>query len=81
MKVTIRLQGDLRRHVPSSPQETDLPDGATVSDAIAALGIRPGEVWLVRLDEELVDKDHILQTGDELSLIPPVAGGQLWYKR
>jgi sulfur carrier protein ThiS len=53
----------------------DVIDGATITDVMESLGLRPGEVWLATVDGQLADMDHQLQTDDELALMPPVGGG------
>lgn len=75
MRVLVRLYGGLRGYISSNPQELDLHDGATVADVIAQLNLRPGEVWLATLNDQLVETNHLLRPDDELSLIPPVGGG------
>ena len=54
-----------------------LPDGARVSDALAALGdVAPPELPLVMaVNREYARDDRVLDAGDELALIPPVSGG------
>jgi molybdopterin synthase catalytic subunit len=55
--------------------------GATVADAIGALADRHAAIaqlrgkFRVAVNQELVDDTHALHDGDELALIPPVAGG------
>ncbi len=59
----------------------DLPGGATVSDAVARLrqvatnGSQLPVQPLVALNQEHVLADHVLAHGDELALLPPLAGG------
>jgi MoaE-MoaD fusion protein len=58
-----------------------LPDGAKVRDAIAALGARYTAVdrlrgkFRVAVNQDFADDERELADGDELALIPPVAGG------
>jgi molybdopterin synthase catalytic subunit len=58
-----------------------LPPGARVRDAIAALSARHDGIAMLRgkfrvaVNEEFTDDDRELAEGDELALIPPVAGG------
>lgn len=59
----------------------DLPAGATAGSAVAALRSR-GAPWstlpdrpVVAVNEEYQRLDHPLMDGDELALLPPVAGG------
>ncbi|MBP6627888.1 MAG: molybdenum cofactor biosynthesis protein MoaE [Kofleriaceae bacterium] len=62
-------------------EELQVPAGATVATAIAALEARHPAVaalrgrYRVALNQELIAGDPALAEGDELVLIPPVAGG------
>jgi molybdopterin synthase catalytic subunit len=59
----------------------ELAAGATVGDAVAALATRHDVVarlrdrFRVAVNQAIVGDDHALADGDELALIPPVAGG------
>lgn len=75
MKIAVRLQGELARQISADRIELDLCDGSTIAQVVAALGLRPGQVWLAMVDGILVEADRPLQPGDELTLIPPVGGG------
>jgi molybdopterin converting factor small subunit len=75
MRVLVRLYGGLRGYTSSNLLQLDLQDGATVADVMAQLNLRPGEVWLATLDDQLVETNHLLRSDDALSLIPPVGGG------
>ena len=60
--------------------ELTLPDGATVREALAHLRRFPGgaalpTVPLVAINLTYARSDAVLSTGDELAVIPPVAGG------
>src|SRR5689334_2318955 len=58
-----------------------LGDGATVAEAIDALAAKYPDVarlrgrFRVAVNQSFVDGVHVLADGDELALIPPVAGG------
>jgi molybdopterin converting factor small subunit len=57
-----------------------LPAGATVNDALAQLRSLPGgdklpPAPLVAINLAYARGDSALSTGDELAVIPPVAGG------
>jgi molybdopterin converting factor subunit 1 len=58
-----------------------LADGATVADAIDALADRHPAIATLRgrfrvaVNQDFTDDAHALADGDELALIPPVAGG------
>lgn len=59
----------------------ELPDGATISDAMDEAGkkwpvvaeMSPGVATALNL--AYVPRDTVLRDGDELALIPPVSGG------
>src|SRR5579862_5507513 len=82
MDVRIRLFAQLRQHTGSEFLDTQLPDGATVADALRELAQRPPlDGVLDRLpvrmavNRELAGADVRLRPGDELALLPPVSGG------
>lgn len=62
--------------------EVDLPDGARVSDLLAVLleraklkSIKPLPRPMVAVNHRYAKPDTVLRAGDELAIIPPVAGG------
>ena len=82
--VEVRLFAMLRERAGSARRELRLPAGATVADALALLAERDaplGEL-LARLpvstavNREYAAAATVLETGDELALIPPVSGGE-----
>src|SRR3954463_10045996 len=77
MEVTVRLFAMLRERAGARELTLTLPDGARVSDALAALGdVAPPELPLVMaVNREYARDDRVLGAGDELALIPPVSGG------
>lgn len=77
MEVTVRLFAMLRERAGAREVTLELPDGARVSDALAALrDVAPPELPLVlAVNREYARDDRVLDPGDELALIPPVSGG------
>jgi MoaE-MoaD fusion protein len=82
MTVTVRLFALLRERAGSDRVELQLPDGATVADALAALARMPAlSDVLAQLPVQLaVNRDYAssgtpLAADDELALIPPLSGG------
>ena len=70
-----------RERLGRDQEALELPDGATVADAIAALAARHPAVaqlrgrFRVAVNQEMAGDAHPLADRDELALIPPVAGG------
>lgn len=77
MPVTVELSTSLRRFVEGYRPETPpcLPAGLTVDQAIAALGVPPGEVELAMVNRRAADRSRVLAEGDVLGLFPPLGGG------
>jgi molybdopterin converting factor subunit 1 len=80
MTVTVLLFASYADAVGRSEIELDVRSGATVSDVIEqvrALGdsTRLPASPMVAVNEHYSSPDHRLRDGDEVALIPPVAGG------
>jgi molybdopterin converting factor small subunit len=75
MKINIKLMGVLKDKTPSDGT-LDLTDGATIADALTALGISSDTVQVCTVNGRLErDLQNPLAAGDELSVVPPVGGG------
>lgn len=81
MKLRVLYFGIVRERLKRREESRELPPGATVgafledlskTDGIFALGA--GSIR-VAVNREYVEKDHVLCDGDEVAIIPPVAGG------
>jgi molybdopterin converting factor subunit 1 len=82
MKVSVRLFAQLRERC-GERVDVEVDDGATVADALAALGSRGelGELLermpvTVAVNREYAERTRRLDAGDELAVIPPVSGGE-----
>jgi MoaE-MoaD fusion protein len=82
MTVTVRLFAILRERAGSESMDLELPDGATVADALRALSKIPSLAGLLeRVPVQMaVNRDYAsaqtaLSPHDELALIPPLSGG------
>lgn len=82
IKVIVKLYGVLRRNRPAGAPgathhsfELDLPNGATVAELAADLGINAASFSAVAINGEAAGEDTLLQDGDEVRLFPPSAGG------
>jgi molybdopterin synthase catalytic subunit/molybdopterin converting factor small subunit len=76
MHVTITLFAGLRDRAGTGALSLELPDGARVADALAAVGeLTEGVSVVMAVNREYADETHPRAAGDELALIPPVSGG------
>ncbi|HEY8770257.1 MAG TPA: molybdenum cofactor biosynthesis protein MoaE [Thermoleophilaceae bacterium] len=76
MQVTVRLFAMLRERAGASEVVLDLPEDARVRDALAELSnLAAGLPLVMAVNREYAREDQALAAGDELALIPPVAGG------
>jgi molybdopterin synthase catalytic subunit len=81
MRIQVRYFAVVRERLKRDGEELDLPDGADVAAALDALarkheligGIR--KYLQVAVNQTSALPSHRLADGDELALIPPVAGG------
>jgi molybdopterin synthase catalytic subunit len=81
MRVNVRYFAVVRERLGLESEAIELDDGTTARAALAALAGRHGALGgllghvRVAVNQEMVTLDHRLGDGDELALIPPVAGG------
>jgi molybdopterin synthase catalytic subunit/molybdopterin converting factor small subunit len=76
MHVRVRLFAGLRDRAGAEEIELELPDGASVGDALAQLAhVSDGIKVVMAVNREYADADVRLHPDDELALIPPVSGG------
>ena len=81
MRVTVLYFAVFRERLGIDEEVLELPDGARVCDAVAALAARHEPIATLRtrfrvaVNQDFSDDDLALADRDELALIPPVAGG------
>ena len=79
MKVEVRVFATLRRYFPGlgvgEPMNLDLPEGTTAGQLMERLGLPAEEVKVIMRNARQVEPDEVLQDGDRIAFIPPVAGG------
>ena len=80
--VTVRLFAILRERAGRDALELELPEGATTSDALSAVGEQSGLRDIVErmplavaVNRDYASEDRKLADGDEIALVPPVSGG------
>lgn len=80
MRVRLRLFASYAEAFGQEEILLELPSGATAGDALAAVRSRPGAERLppkpmLAVNQRYARVDAALAEGDEVALIPPVAGG------
>ena len=80
MTVRVKLFAILRKFLPRDAVDNtavlELADGATVSDAIASLGIPPKHASMLVSGDDYLKPETPLREGQEVNVFPPLAGGQ-----
>ena len=74
MNITIHAGSWARRFIPEETRLT-LYEGATVSDALAALTLPLDEIGLTVISGKAVPRDCMLRDGDKLEILPMIVGG------
>ena len=80
MSVTVLLFASYADALGASTLSVDLPSDATVADVLANLRARPGAERLppsplVAVNQRYASASSAVRAGDEVAVIPPVAGG------
>jgi len=81
VRISVLYFAVFRERLGTSGESLEVPTGATVADAVSALAARHDVIGKLRgkfrvaVNQDMVGDDHALADGDELALIPPVAGG------
>jgi molybdopterin converting factor subunit 1 len=80
MSVNVLLFASYADALGAPSVSVDVPDEATVADVLAAIAKRPGAellpaMPLVAVNQRYAARSARVNPGDEVALIPPVAGG------
>lgn len=72
----MRLFAALRERAGTGVLALELPEGARVADALAAVeGLAEGLPLVLAVNREYAAPDQVLHEHDELAVVPPVSGG------
>jgi sulfur carrier protein ThiS len=75
MMIQVHLMGMLKAKNPAD-NALELPEGATIEQALLALQIPVDSVGVFTVNGQLVrDRAYTLQAQDDLAVLPPVGGG------
>lgn len=80
MNVTVLLFASYADRLGASSLAFDVAPGATVGDVLGRVRALPGAERLpseplIAVNERYARRDRVLAQGDEMAIIPPVAGG------
>jgi MoaD family protein len=81
VNVHVQFFSRLREVAGASECELQVPEGSTVADLLDLLYTRTPALrdWdksiLIGARVEFVNRDYLLQSGDQISIMPPVQGG------
>jgi MoaE-MoaD fusion protein len=81
MRISVLYFAVFRERLGRDREELELPAGASVDDAVAQLAAKHAVIGQLRgkfrcaVNQDFTEDTHALADGDELALIPPVAGG------
>lgn len=81
MRINVKLMGTLRNKLQVGSQggktTLEVASGAASGSVVDQLGMSDTQVHLVLVNGEMdKDRTRVLAEGDEVTLFPPVAGGQ-----
>lgn len=75
MQIDVKLMGVLKEQTPPN-ESLVLAEGATIADALQRLDVPSDSVQVFTVNGRLVcSPQHPLSDGDQLTVLPPVAGG------
>jgi sulfur-carrier protein len=80
MTVNVLLFASYADSLGTTSLALEFADGATVADVVGRVRAMPGASRLpaeplVAVNERYAKRDRVLSAGDEVAIIPPVAGG------
>jgi molybdopterin converting factor small subunit len=76
VNVTVICYGGLRDRIGGEREaHLDIERAGDVGEVIARLGIEPGSVFQILVNEEQASRAQELQEGDTVTLMPPFTGG------
>ncbi|MGE5576121.1 MAG: MoaD/ThiS family protein [Syntrophothermus sp.] len=77
MQIRLRAVGVLARYMPEGKEwiEVSLSEARPVQEVLRQVGLNPDLVASVLIGGRRRDKDYLVEDGDEVVCLPPLAGG------
>jgi len=77
MQITIKLYGNLRKHLPQKKElaRMEIENAMTIRELLARLGVPDSNVWMCAVNDRVVSDSTALREGDVLEVFEPVGGG------
>jgi sulfur carrier protein ThiS len=79
MKIRVKLFGTVTKHFPTYKSEhgvvVEIPEGSSVAELIANLGITKSKVGIITVEERVVQADYKLRDGTSVHIYQPISGG------
>ncbi len=81
MKVKVLYFSSIKDRLKKNSEDIDIPENTSVEEFLSLLKKKYPEIAdildnvMVAVNEEYVDKEHLLKENDIVALIPPVSGG------
>ena len=81
MKIKVLYFSSIKDRLKKNSEEIDIPENTSVEEFLSLLKKKYPEIAdildnvMVAVNEEYVDKKHLLKESDIVALIPPVSGG------
>ena len=79
IEIKVKLFGHLRNYLLKEKQSTahiEIDAGSTIQDLFEKLDIPEDEVKLVYVNHRRVSEEYVLESGDQVGIFPPIAGGK-----
>ncbi len=75
MKITVRLFGHLSPYIKDSGGILEVPQKTVAGQLPELMGFSAENAAMYFVGEERVEKNRVLEEGDEIKIFPPITGG------
>lgn len=75
IEIMVVAYGSMGERARKAPSPFVVEEGATIEELMALLEIKSNELMYPLANGKRVDPKYIIEQGDEITLLPPLAGG------